>query len=71
MCAYVNLLKGVVKSEVFLNSRSISSSYNSLSSSYIFFPDNRFPKKDVPKVPNSTDKKPPFCSFVSFLNSFQ
>ena len=31
------------------------------------FPVKRFPNKDAPKVPNSINKKPPFCSFVSFL----
>ena len=31
------------------------------------FPVNNFPNKDAPNVPSSIDKKPPFCSFVSFL----
>ena len=31
------------------------------------FPVNKFPKKDAPKVPNNILKKPPICSFVSFL----
>ena len=31
------------------------------------FPDNKFASKLDPRVPNSIDKKPPLCSFVSFL----
>ena len=31
------------------------------------FPDNKFPNKDAPKVPNNIDKNPPFCYLVSFL----
>ena len=34
------------------------------------FPDNKFPNKDAPKVPNNIDKNPLFCS-NSFSNSFQ
>ena len=31
------------------------------------FPDNKFPNKDAPNVPNNIDKNPPFCSLVSIV----
>ena len=31
------------------------------------FPDNMFPNKDAPKVPNNILRNPPFYSFVSLF----